>query len=151
MSLFELSSVAIDPGSLRERLADPAAGAFVAFEGWVRDHNEGKSVRALEYQAYERLALSEGRRLIIEALKQTGAHSALAVHRTGRLAVGELAVWVGVSAAHRGEAFACCRQIIDELKVRLPIWKKELYVDGHSGWVNCERCAHAHAPAAQAG
>jgi adenylyltransferase/sulfurtransferase len=73
------------------------------------------------------------------------------VHRVGSLGVGELAVWVGVSAAHRGEAFAACRFIIDEVKHRVPIWKKEHYVDGDSGWVNCERCAagphhsgHAH-------
>jgi adenylyltransferase/sulfurtransferase len=66
---------------------------------------------------------------------------AACVHRVGALAVGELAVWVGVSAAHRGEAFAACRYIIDEVKHRVPIWKKEHYADGDSGWVNCERCA----------
>ena len=63
------------------------------------------------------------------------------VHRTGLLEIGDLAVWVGVASAHRDEAFKACRYIIDELKVRLPIWKKEHYVDGDSGWVNCERCA----------
>jgi molybdopterin synthase catalytic subunit len=67
------------------------------------------------------------------------------VHREGTLELGECAVWVGVTAAHRDEAFAACRYIIDEVKVRLPIWKKEYYVNGDSGWVNCERCAaHAH-------
>jgi len=65
------------------------------------------------------------------------------VHRIGVLAVGELAVWVGVSAAHRDEAFRACRYIIDEVKHRLPIWKKEHYLNGDSGWVNCERCATA--------
>ena len=63
------------------------------------------------------------------------------MHRVGRLAVGELAVWVGVSARHRDEAFRACRYIIDEVKHRLPIWKKEHYVSGDTGWVNCERCA----------
>jgi molybdopterin synthase catalytic subunit/adenylyltransferase/sulfurtransferase len=65
------------------------------------------------------------------------------VHRIGALQVGELAVWVGVSAAHRDEAFRACRYIIDEVKHRLPIWKKEHYLNGDSGWVNCERCASA--------
>ncbi len=63
------------------------------------------------------------------------------MHRVGDLAIGELAVWVGVSSAHRAEAFAACRYIIDAVKHRVPIWKKEHYVDGASGWVNCERCA----------
>ena len=63
------------------------------------------------------------------------------MHRIGDLALGEMAVWVGVSAPHRSEAFAACRYIIDEVKHRVPIWKKEHYVDGDSGWVNCERCA----------
>jgi molybdopterin synthase catalytic subunit len=70
---------------------------------------------------------------------------AACVHRVGDLRVGELAVWVGVSAPHRDEAFRACRYIIDEVKHRVPIWKKEHYVNGDSGWVNCERCA---APAA---
>jgi molybdopterin synthase catalytic subunit len=69
------------------------------------------------------------------------------MHRIGALAVGELAVWVGVSAAHRDEAFRACRYIIDEVKHRLPIWKKEHYLNGDSGWVNCERCAAAPAAA----
>jgi len=66
---------------------------------------------------------------------------ACCAHRVGTLAIGELAVWVGVSAPHRGEAFDACRYIIDEVKHRVPIWKKEYYQDGDSGWVNCERCA----------
>ena len=71
---------------------------------------------------------------------------ALCVHREGHLQLGDLAVWVGVSSPHRDEAFQAARMIIDEIKVRLPIWKKEHYVDGDSGWVNCERCAaHGHA------
>ena len=65
------------------------------------------------------------------------------VHRTGMLDIGDCAVWVGVSSPHRDEAFRACRYIIDQIKVRLPIWKKEYYEDGHSGWVNCERCARA--------
>jgi molybdopterin synthase catalytic subunit len=84
---------------------------------------------------------------VAEAIARFGVARAACVHRVGELAVGELAVWVGVSAPHRDEAFRACRYIIDEVKHRLPIWKKEHYLDGDSGWVNCERCA---APAAHA-
>ncbi len=103
----------------------------------------------LEYEAYEALALKEGERIVAEALERFGVRRIACVHRVGELAIGELAVWVGVSAAHRDEAFAACRYVIDEVKQRLPIWKKEHYPEGDSGWVNCERCAqpsaHAHA------
>lgn len=143
MNLFALSDVPIDTDDLRNRLMNPGAGAFVAFEGWVRNHNEGKAVEALEYQAYERLALKEGPRIVSRELRAAGALEACCVHRTGHLQLGELAVWVGVSAVHRDAAFQCCRRIIDQIKVRLPIWKKEYYVNGDSGWVNCEHCATA--------
>jgi sulfur-carrier protein adenylyltransferase/sulfurtransferase len=147
MSAFRFSSIAVDPQSLREQLADPTAGGFAAFEGWVRNHNEGHAVVRLEYEAFEALASLEAERIITEATARFGIVRAACVHRVGTLAIGELAVWVGVSARHRAEAFAACRYIIDELKHRVPIWKKEHYVNGDSGWVNCERCAAAaHAP-----
>jgi adenylyltransferase/sulfurtransferase len=80
-----------------------------------------------------------------EAAQRFGVTQALCVHRVGDLQLGDIAVWVGVAAAHRDEAFKACRFIIDEVKHRVPIWKKEHYVSGDSGWVNCERCAtHAH-------
>jgi len=138
----------IDPDVLRDELLDHAAGAYVSFEGWIRNSNEGKQVLRLEYEAYEPLAISEGERVVEEALAQFGVLHARCVHRAGLLELGECAVWVGVSAGHRDEAFRAARYIIDEVKLRLPIWKKEHYVDGHSGWVNCERCAthgHSHA------
>jgi molybdopterin synthase catalytic subunit len=138
---FQLVRDPIDPGALRASLADPACGGFATFEGWVRDHNEGRRVRHLEYEAYDELAVREARRILAEAGARFGIAHAACAHRLGDLAVGELAVWVGVSAAHRHEAFLACRYIIDEIKHRLPIWKKEHYLDGDSGWVNCERCA----------
>jgi hypothetical protein len=92
------------------------------------------------------LALREGERILAEAQQRFGVARARCAHRVGPLAIGELAVWVGVSAAHRGEAFDACRYIIDEVKHRVPIWKKEYYQDGDSGWVNCERCAAACTP-----
>lgn len=135
----------IDPDRLREELTNAAAGAYVGFEGWIRNHNEGEEVLRLEYEVYEPLALKEGDKVIAEARARFPVLHAGCVHRSGLLEVGECAVWVGVTAAHRDEAFAACRFIIDQVKVRLPIWKKEHYVDGHSGWVSCERCAeHGH-------
>ena len=145
MPAFQFTRVPLDPQQLRVGLADPGCGGYAAFEGWVRDHNEGERVRRLEYEAFEALALREGERIVAEALARYGVAHALCAHRLGDLAIGELAVWVGVSAAHRDEAFRACRYIVDEVKHRLPIWKKEHYVNGDSGWVNCERCA---APAA---
>jgi len=143
MGAFHFSRSPLDPATLRRELADPGCGGYAAFEGWVRDHNEGERVRHLEYEAFEALAQREGERIIAEALARCGAAHALCAHRLGDLAIGELAVWVGVSAAHRDEAFRACRYIIDEVKHRLPIWKKEHYVSGDSGWVNCERCGSA--------
>ena len=151
MQTFAFSTVPLEPGRYREALAEPTAGGYASFEGWVRDHNEGRAVRRLEYEAFETLAVKEGERIVAEAIRRFGVTRAACVHRVGALGIGELAVWVGVSAAHRGEAFAACRYIIDEVKHRVPIWKKEHYADGDSGWVNCERCAavadgrHVHA------
>src|ERR1700726_3418063 len=145
MAKFRFSRTAIDVPSVRAELADPTRGGYTSFEGLVRNHNEGMSVRHLEYEAFEPLAIKEGERIVAEAVTRFGIEHAACVHRIGDLAIGEMAVWVGASARHRDEAFRACRYIIDEVKHRVPIWKKEHYENGDSGWVNCERCA---APAA---
>lgn len=143
--MFTLVTKAIDPKALQMDLGHDACGGFVSFEGWVRNHNEGKAVAGLFYEAYESLAIKEGARIIEEALAQFDIRLAACSHRTGELAVGDIAVWVGVSSDHRDAAFRACRYIIDEIKSRLPIWKKEMYVDGHSEWVDCRECAkHSH-------
>ena len=141
MKIFRFTRAPLDAAALRAELADPACGGYAAFEGWVRDHNEGLRVRHLEYEAFEPLAIKEGERIIAQAIARFGIEHAACVHRIGDLAIGEMAVWVGVSARHRDEAFLACRYIIDEVKHRVPIWKKEHYENGDSGWVNCERCA----------
>ncbi len=143
MKGFSFSTEPLDPAAHRRALEDVTAGGYASFEGWVRDHNEGRRVHRLEYEAFEALAIKEGERIIAEALERFPIRRAACVHRVGDLGLGELAVWVGVSAAHRAEAFAACRYVIDEVKHRVPIWKKEHYEDGDSGWVNCERCAEA--------
>jgi molybdopterin/thiamine biosynthesis adenylyltransferase/molybdopterin synthase catalytic subunit/rhodanese-related sulfurtransferase len=149
MATFSFTHEKIDDAALRSQLFDPVAGGYTSFEGWVRNHNEGLAVRHLEYEAFEPLAIKEGERIVAEAIERFSVEHAACVHRIGDLAIGEMAVWVGVSARHRDEAFRACRYIIDEVKHRVPIWKKEHYVNGDSGWVNCERCAapsaHDHA------
>lgn len=139
--MFKIVDTAINGQELKRQLEDAQAGACVVFEGWVRDNNEGKDVLRLEYEAYATVAEKEGLRVLDEARAEFGLSRAVCVHRVGELAIGDMAVWVGVSSGHRAESFDACRYIIDEVKHRLPIWKKEHYADGDSGWVNCEACA----------
>jgi molybdopterin synthase catalytic subunit len=149
---MRITAERIEPERLRDELLDRGAGAYVSFEGWIRDHNEGQQVLRLEYEVYEPVALSEGEKVIEEARAKYPLLHIECVHRSGLLEIGECAVWVGVTSAHRDEAFVACRYVIDQVKVRLPIWKKEHYVDGNSGWVNCERCAeHGHKHSSVAG
>jgi molybdopterin synthase catalytic subunit len=151
---FRFTRAPIDATRLRAALEHPGCGGFAVFEGWVRDESEGERVTHLEYEAFEALALREGACILGEARTRFGVTRAACEHRLGDLAIGEVAVWVGVSAPHRDEAFSACRYIIDEVKRRVPIWKKEHYESGDSGWVNCERCAspaHEHAHAHETG
>jgi molybdopterin synthase catalytic subunit len=134
---FRISSTAIEPAALQSALADARAGASVTFEGWVRNRNEGQAVLSLEYEAYAALAESEGDKILAEARQKFALIGAAGVHRVGHLRLGELAVWVGVTAEHRSAAFDACRYIIDEAKARLPIWKKEHYATGATQWINC--------------
>jgi len=153
MNSFRLSVVPVNLVPLREALQHPGSGGFCSFEGWVRNTNEGREVSGLEYEAYAELALVEGERIIAEAIARYGVLATHCVHRTGDLVIGDLAVWVGVSAAHRDEAFRACRYIIDEIKHRLPIWKKEHYLSGDTAWVACSHIERAHeheSPAADA-
>jgi molybdopterin synthase catalytic subunit len=132
---FELSEAPVDPALLAAALEDPSAGAVVTFEGRVRNHNAGQQVSQLEYQAYPALALATGRKILEEEAARHGLVAARAVHRTGVLAIGECAVWVGVASAHRAAAFDGARAIMERLKYELPVWKKETYADGRSEWV----------------
>jgi molybdopterin synthase catalytic subunit len=134
--MFTLSSTPLDVAALRAGMTDVRAGGFVTFEGWVRDRNDGRVVERLEYEAFAPLAEKEGARIIEETRRNFPVFDVRCVHRIGRLELGELAVWVGVSAQHRGAAFDACRFVIDEVKARVPIWKKEYYAGGDTGWVN---------------
>jgi molybdopterin synthase catalytic subunit len=136
MKRFTLSDEPFDPDVLRTGLTSPHAGAYASFEGWVRDHNDGRMVDGLHYEAHATLAQAEGERVLAEALERFPIVDARCVHRVGELAIGDLAVWVGVSAAHRGAAFDACRWVIDEIKARVPIWKHERYAEGDATWLH---------------
>lgn len=133
--MFELTNLPINPPTPSQ--ADEAGG-IVTFEGRVRNTNEGSAVERLEYEAYEELALHEGNVLLEETRARFGLSWIRAIHRIGLLEVGDIAVWIGCGAAHRREAFAACEYVIDEMKKRLPIWKKEHYRDQASEWVNLQ-------------
>jgi molybdopterin synthase catalytic subunit len=141
--MFRVSSKPINPGALRREMADFQAGGFVSFEGRVRSRNDGRTVRTLEYEAYGELAAREGARIVGEARRKFAVRAVACVHRVGRLRIGEIAVWAGVAAEHRDAAFAACRYIIDEMKARVPIWKKEHYAVGSSQWINPARGGRA--------
>ena len=136
--MFAISEAPIDVARLQHGLEADGAGAIVTFEGRVRNYNEGRAVNGLSYQAYIELAEAEGRRIVEEARGRFEVERISCVHRMGDLALGEVAVWAGVSAGHRAAAFEACRYVIDEVKARVPIWKREHYVEGDSEWLHPE-------------
>jgi sulfur-carrier protein adenylyltransferase/sulfurtransferase len=141
MARFTLAPATFDLALLEAALRDRRAGAYATFEGWVRDHNDGRKVDRLDYEAFAPLAVTEAERILDEAQAKFAIHAVRAVHRVGTLQLGDRAVWIGVVASHRDEAFRACRYIIDEMKARLPIWKKEHYTNGDAIWVNCQHAA----------
>jgi molybdopterin synthase catalytic subunit len=136
MEAFGISATPIAVDALRRELESAEAGAVVCFEGRVRDHNDGRAVDGLTYQAYVELAKAEGACIVAEARARFSVERIVCVHRVGDLALGEVAVWTGVSAGHRGAAFDACRYVIDEVKARVPIWKREHYVEGAPEWLH---------------
>lgn len=131
-----VAAAAIDEAAVRDSVADPGSGAVVVFEGRVRDHDHGRTVVSLTYEAHpdaDRI-LHE---VVAEALELPGVRNATARHRVGDLAIGDLVYLVAVSAAHRREAFEACSWLVDTAKERLPIWKQQRFADGTSEWVNC--------------
>ena len=142
MSRFSIENKVLDVESLRLSLENFSAGALVTFEGRVRNQNEGREVLALEYEAHVPLAEKEGGEILKEALAKFGILEIVCLHRVGKLALGDVAVWVGVIAKHRKAAFKACEFVIDEVKHRVPIWKKEHYSSGQAEWVNCAGCKH---------
>lgn len=141
--MFSISTSPLLTDELSKSLIHDSAGALVVFEGWVRNHNQGKNVKSLEYQIYHELALKEGEKILTEAVEKFNLHGARAVHREGHLYLHECAIWIGATSSHRDDAFKATRYIIDEIKHRLPVWKKEHYQDEEPSWVFC-RDHHHH-------
>lgn len=132
--LLALRDAPFDAAEVLAAVDDAGAGGVVSFTGLVRDNDEGRAVTALEYVAHPDAA--DALRRVAEAVAADLPVQALAaVHRTGVLAVGDVAVVVAASAAHRGEAFAAARRLIDDLKEQVPIWKRQVFADGTQEWV----------------
>jgi molybdopterin synthase catalytic subunit len=136
-------AITFAPLSLEEayQLANDAAnGAVVVMSGMVRNQTEGKPVVALEYQAYEPMALEVFKQIATEIRQTWGVTRVVIHHRTGKLQVGEISVLVAIGCPHRSEAFAACQYGIDTLKHSAPIWKKEIWSDGSTSWVSIGAC-----------
>jgi molybdopterin synthase catalytic subunit len=136
IKLAELRETPLSVDEVRAAVMDPAAGGVALFAGAVRDHDHERGVTALSYTAHPSAA-AELRRVAERVAGRYQVRAIAAVHRVGDLAIGDLAVVVGVSTGHRAEAFEACRALIDELKECVPIWKHQLFTDGESEWVNC--------------
>jgi molybdopterin synthase catalytic subunit len=134
MDLIRLQSEPIETEPLIEAVGGPADGAISLFLGVVRDHNRGRGVLHLEYEAYAEMAEEEMRRVADKAREKFEIDRVALVHRTGRLEIGEASICVAVSSAHRAAACEACRFIVDTLKETVPIWKKEFF-EGGEVWI----------------
>jgi molybdopterin synthase catalytic subunit len=123
---------------VRKSVEHPGAGGICIFHGVVRDHADGKEVSGLDYEAHETLAQKEMNRVLEGVVAEHPGVRIAAVHRVGALDVGDVAVCVAASAAHREDAFAACRKAIDRIKETVPLWKKERGRDGDARWVNLD-------------
>ena len=134
--LVELTREPIDTGRLVEFVTTPASGAVVLFLGTVRELTQGRTTLALDYEAYPEMALREMNGLVDEASQRWPVNKAAVIHRLGHLQPAETSVAVAVSTPHRKDAFLAGQYLIDELKVRVPVWKKENWDDGTTEWVH---------------
>ena len=132
--LLALRDTPLDVAEVLAAVQDPAAGGVVSFTGLVRDHDGGKGVTELEYEAHP--GAQEAMAAVAERIAgELPVHALAAVHRTGLLAVGDVAVVVAASASHRDQAFEAARRLIDDLKATGPIWKRQVFLDGEQEWV----------------
>jgi molybdopterin synthase catalytic subunit len=145
MSLFRVLEKPLSVADATAAVSGPHVGGIDLFLGAVRDHNDGRAVTRLEYHAYVSMAEKEMQRIAEEIAREIPGVTLAALHRIGSLAVGDLAVVCAAGAVHRGEAFQACRALIDRIKHRVPIWKREHGPDGPY-WVGWEdaRCGDGH-------
>lgn len=141
-------TVPIDPASLLQEVSDPANGASVLFVGTVREQNEGRPVTGIDYAAYEAMAERELDRIVRECAQRFATPYVVAVHRIGHLDIGEISVAIATAHPHRAEAYDASRYVIEQIKVRLPVWKREAYVDGTREWIGSGESTPASSSAA---
>ncbi|MEV7228452.1 molybdenum cofactor biosynthesis protein MoaE [Polymorphospora sp. NPDC051019] len=134
--LVEVTTAVLDVSAHERAVSDRAAGAVVSFQGVVRDHDHGRAVTLLEYEGHPtaEAVLAEVAR---EIAADPDVYAVAVSHRIGPLAVGDVALVAAVSTAHRAAAFAACARLVDEVKARLPVWKRQVFADGTDEWVNC--------------
>ncbi|MEO7138083.1 MAG: molybdenum cofactor biosynthesis protein MoaE [Gemmatimonadales bacterium] len=142
-----LTEAALDLGELLRAVQSPEHGGIACFLGTVRNHHGGREVLRLEYSAYGPMVEAECARIVAEAEARWQVAVALR-HRIGRLEIGDAAVAVVAASAHRDEAFVACRHVIEELKRRVPIWKREVFADGTVEWVGSGAAEQEHSGAA---
>jgi molybdopterin synthase catalytic subunit len=133
----------IDPASLINEVSSPKNGAISLFVGTVREVNEGRSVSAIEYSAYKSMASAELERILDEAQARFEVSALVVEHRMGLLGLGDVSIAIAAAHPHRAPALDCTRFVIEEIKKRVPIWKKEHYADGTREWIDPTRAAQA--------
>ena len=134
--IAEVLDVPLDLAAHEKAVSEARAGAVVTFQGVVRDHDHGRGVTLLEYEGHPSAAAIL-REVATEIAADPDVYAVAVSHRIGTLAIGDVALVVAVSTAHRGAAFAACARAVDEVKARLPIWKRQVFADGTEEWVNC--------------
>ena len=138
----------LDPAAIARRVGHPTCGAVATFSGVVRNHNEGRDVRMVRYEAYESMAARRLAAIAAELRQRFGVTAVAIEHRLGDLEVGETSVVMAVSSPHRKEAFEAIREGMETLKHTVPIFKQEFYLDGSSEWVGCGDDRRPRGPAA---
>jgi molybdopterin synthase catalytic subunit len=133
--IIALTTHVLDVAAHEAAVAHPAAGAVVAFAGVVRDHDGGRSVVRLSYEAHPSAEAVLGE-VAAEVMKDPMVYAVAVSHRVGELAIGDIALVAAVSTAHRADAFALCARLVNEVKARLPVWKHQSFADGTHEWVN---------------
>ena len=135
LTLCAVTEESLDLAAHEAAVNHPAAGAVVSFAGVVRDHDDGRSVTRLVYEAHPSAAdvLTE---VAAEIAAEPAVYAVAVSHRVGPLAIGDVALAAAVATAHRAEAFALCARLVDEVKARLPVWKHQIFADGTDEWVN---------------
>jgi molybdopterin synthase catalytic subunit len=136
VAIADVLDAPLDLGAHENAVAERRAGAVVSFQGVVRDHDHGRGVTLLEYEGHPSAA-AVLREVATEIAADPDVYAVAVSHRIGTLAIGDVALVAAVSTAHRAAAFAACARLVDEVKARLPIWKRQVFSDGTEEWVNC--------------